>query len=83
MILISTSGQSTLSVRGGNFELPLGIPVYMLRRAIMSPTHSKESSNQSHTQVGSDEIDQDLSTVNEDSEMEGFHCQASLVYQLM
>ncbi|KAJ5487131.1 hypothetical protein N7530_001431 [Penicillium desertorum] len=63
---ISHDSKSTLSVRGGNFELPLGIPVYMLRRAIMSPTHSKESSNQSHTQVGSDEIDQALSTVNED-----------------
>ncbi|KAJ6187743.1 hypothetical protein N7519_002651 [Penicillium mononematosum] len=68
--LTSTSGQSTLSVRGGNFKLPLGIPVYMLRRAIMSPTHSKESSGQSHTQEGSDEINQAFTTVDEDIEME-------------
>ncbi|KAJ6152247.1 hypothetical protein N7497_006566 [Penicillium chrysogenum] len=53
------------------FELPLGILVYMLRQAaIMSPTHSKEGSAQSHTQEGSDGIDQVLTTVDEDIEME-------------
>ncbi|OQE15584.1 hypothetical protein PENFLA_c031G00362 [Penicillium flavigenum] len=62
--------EHVVNVCGGNFELPLGIPVYMLRRAIMSPTHSKESSGQSHTQEGSDEINQALTTVDEDIEME-------------
>ena len=53
------------------FELPLGILVHILRQAaIMSPTHSKEGSAQSHTQEGSDGIDQVLTTVDEDIEME-------------
>ncbi|CAI7629571.1 unnamed protein product [Penicillium glandicola] len=54
------------SIRDNHFEGPLGLLVYMFRRAaIMSPAHSKESSRQTHTQDESSETTKAMGAIED------------------
>ncbi|CAI7629675.1 unnamed protein product [Penicillium glandicola] len=63
--------EHVVSIWDGHFEEPLGLLVYILRRAaIMSPAHSKESSRQTHTQDESSETTKATGIIEEDLLME-------------
>ncbi|KAJ5932696.1 hypothetical protein N7516_007185 [Penicillium verrucosum] len=62
--------EHVVTVRDNNYERALGLLVYLFRRAAFrSPTHSKESSAQSHDREESDGPVGALGAINEDVEM--------------
>ncbi|KAJ5796219.1 uncharacterized protein N7518_004759 [Penicillium psychrosexuale] len=52
--------------RRGAFEYPFGLLVWMLRRAAaISPAHSKETSAETYSGVGCEEMEMDINPIAE------------------